>query len=95
MTLSRPQFEAACKAFVQHRHDWGWVEHAALPDFGYMYRTIPLQMRSATSDPPEFADGDPAAAMPLPDHLTCHQSVVLSPTFQVPTFYFSVYDSGA
>ncbi|KAH0840017.1 hypothetical protein J3R83DRAFT_980 [Lanmaoa asiatica] len=92
MTFSRPLFEAACKAFVQRRHDWAWVEHAVSPGLGYMYRTTPLQKHSATSDPPEFAD-DPSVAMPAPDHLTCHQSVVLSPTFQVPTFYFSVYDS--
>lgn len=95
MTLSRPLFEAACKAFVRHRHGWVWIEHAASPGFGYMHRTTPLQKRSATSDLPELVDGDPAAAIPSPDHLTCHQSVVYSPTFQVPTFYFSVNDSSA
>ncbi|KAG9317548.1 hypothetical protein JVU11DRAFT_1754 [Chiua virens] len=91
MTLTRSQFETACKAFVQRKHDWAWVEHT--PGFGYIYRTTPLQKRSITSDPHDPADGDPAMALPEPDHLICHQSVVLSPTFQVPTFYFSVYDS--
>ncbi|KIJ70170.1 hypothetical protein HYDPIDRAFT_79298, partial [Hydnomerulius pinastri MD-312] len=40
---------------------------------------------------------DSATALPLPaNNLTCHQYVVLSATFQVPTFYFSVHDlSGA
>jgi len=94
MTLSRPLFEAACKAFVQHRHDWVWVEDALSPGFGYMHRTAPLQKPSVSCDPAESAD-DPAVAVPLPDHLTCHQSVVFSPTFQVPTFYFSVHDSSA
>ncbi|KAI9574590.1 hypothetical protein HD554DRAFT_67401 [Boletus coccyginus] len=92
MTLSPPLFEAACKAFVQHRHDWVWVEDALSPGFGYMHRTAPLQKPSVSCDPAENAD-DPAVAVPLPDHLTCHQSVVFSPTFQVPTFYFSVHDS--
>ena len=94
MTWTRPLFETACKAFVQHRHDWAWVEHPVLPGLGYMYRTTPLQRRSVDGDPSEPAD-DPAAAMPGPDHITCHQSVVFSATFQVPTFYFSVYDSSA
>ena len=94
MTLTRPLFEAACKAFVQRRHDWVWVEHPLSPGFGYMHRTTPLQSRSAISDLLEPGD-DPAAAVPRPDHLTCHQSVVFSPTFQVPTFYFSVHDSSA
>lgn len=94
MTESRSLFEAACKAFVQHRHDWVWVENAVAPGFGYMLRTISFQKPSVTGDPLEPVD-DPAAAMPPPDHLTCHQSVVFSPTFQVPTFYFSVYDCSA
>lgn len=92
MTLTRSLFETACKAFVQHRHDWVWVEHPVSPGFGYMYRTTSLQTRSTISDPPEPVD-DPATAVPWPDHLTCHQSVVFSPTFQVPTFYFSVHDT--
>ena len=91
--MSRSLFEAACKAYVQHRHDWVWVEHT-LPGFGYMHRTVPLQKPLVISDPLESAD-DPAAALPPPNHLTCHQSIVFSPTFQVPTFYFSVYDSSA
>lgn len=93
-TMTSTLFEAACKAFVRRRHDWVWVEQPLLQGFGYMHRTTPLQNRSTTSDPPEPAD-DPAAALPLSDHLTCHQSVVFSPTFQVPTFYFSVYDPSA
>lgn len=39
---------------------------------------------------------DEALAPPGSDGtVVCYQYVVLSPTFQVPTFYFSVHDSGA
>lgn len=42
---------------------------------------------------PDLADD--AVGSQTADHLTCHQYVVLSATFQVPTFYFSVNDSSA
>lgn len=36
-----------------------------------------------------------AAAATFAGELLCHQYVVLSPTFGVPTLYFSVHDSSA
>ncbi|KAF9247225.1 hypothetical protein BU15DRAFT_38575 [Melanogaster broomeanus] len=86
---------------------WAWKEHSHLTGFGYMERTTRLsrQSMSPSSDPlPVNDDGgdstveptDDAAALPLPaDTLTCHQYVVFSATFQVPTFYFSVHDLSA
>jgi ubiquitin-like-conjugating enzyme ATG10 len=39
---------------------------------------------------------DPAIARDAPSRfLTCGQSIVFSPTFQVPVFYFTVHDSRA
>lgn len=44
----------------------------------------------------ESVDNASAAATTLTGEVLCHQYVVLSPTFKVPTFYFSVHDfSGA
>jgi len=42
----------------------------------------------------EEETADCAAAPPKALHeVVCHQYIVLSPTFQVPTFYFSADDS--
>ncbi|KAI0663020.1 hypothetical protein C8Q70DRAFT_485789 [Cubamyces menziesii] len=39
-----------------------------------------------------YAIDDEATASLPPEHFTCQQYVVYSPTFQVPTFYFTLHD---
>ncbi|KAI6047262.1 hypothetical protein EDC04DRAFT_3102153 [Pisolithus marmoratus] len=84
---------------------WSWREHTCLLGFGYMERVIslPKHRRAATVDVGMVQDcmeesflepADSAAAAPtFAGEVLCHQYVVLSPTFRVPTFYFSAHDS--
>jgi len=117
-TLTRVQFEQACKAFADKHaqspslsvgaarlKDWSWVEHPTVPGLGYLSRSVPLHGRAQAqhrdSDlvrddvPPsaEFVDDLAIAEDASPEFLTCGQSITFSPTFQVPTFYFTVHDS--
>lgn len=82
----RTQFESACKGYAakhQHKH-WSWSS-------GYLSRTSLLHRSSHTLND---GDEDPATASPaLHDLLTVQQYVVYSPTFRVPTFYFTIHDS--
>ncbi|KAG2348812.1 hypothetical protein BDR05DRAFT_873884 [Suillus weaverae] len=41
----------------------------------------------------DVVDDGTTASYDSPDSLTCHQFVVLSATFRVPTFYFSIHGS--
>ncbi|KAH9007119.1 hypothetical protein EDB86DRAFT_2870099, partial [Lactarius hatsudake] len=54
-TLTRVQFEQACKAFIdKHARSpppsvgattlkgWSWAEHPTVPGLGYLFRTVPL-----------------------------------------------------
>ncbi|KAH7922464.1 hypothetical protein BV22DRAFT_1131430 [Leucogyrophana mollusca] len=124
MTLSRSQFDEACKDFVEKYHPaaadglsaskgltgWLWLEHPSRPQFGYMQRQIPLARHvdhtaRAMSSPLDVAeepsldsvDNETVTTFSPPSaSLVCNQFVVHSPTFQVPTFYFTVHDaSGA
>ncbi|KAI6105656.1 hypothetical protein EDD16DRAFT_941768 [Pisolithus croceorrhizus] len=84
---------------------WSWREHACLLGFGYMERvtSLPLHRRVTGINADTIQDNleenslEPidcaAAAATFAGELLCHQYVVLSPTFRVPTFYFSVHDS--
>ncbi|KAG1820267.1 uncharacterized protein BJ212DRAFT_1266419 [Suillus subaureus] len=80
---------------------WSWKEHHTLPGFGYMHRIITLNWRHPASvdafleidDSLDFVDDGTTASRDSPDSLTCHQYVVLSATFRVPAFYFSIYGS--
>ncbi|KAI0254261.1 hypothetical protein BJV78DRAFT_1186621 [Lactifluus subvellereus] len=115
-TLTRPQFEHACKALIgSHGHStssplnatilkgWSWAEHPTVTGLGYMSRTALLQCRTRKRDSDlveedglESGDtiDDPAVARDASSgFLTCGQSIVFSPTFQVPVFYFTVHDS--
>ncbi|KAH7887817.1 hypothetical protein F5I97DRAFT_1804916 [Phlebopus sp. FC_14] len=100
MTLTRSQFDQACKEFIRRDRNtgWSWKEHSHLPGFGYMERATLLSRPLARDtcidcgmalDPPDATSALPCSVDPL----TCQQYVVLSATFRVPTFYFAVYDS--
>lgn len=84
----RTQFESACKGYAakhQHKH-WSWSN-------AYLSRTSLLHRSSHAIDDGD-EDGDPATASPVHhDLLTSQQYVVYSPTFRVPTFYFTIHDS--
>ena len=138
-TLTRVQFEQACKAFVDKHaqspslsvgatrlRDWSWVEHPVctiwyrfivlvlililsqtVPGLGYLFRSVSLHGRAPAQDrdndlvqddvPPslECVDDFAIAEDASPGFLTCGQSITFSPTFQVPTFYFTIHDSSA
>jgi ubiquitin-like-conjugating enzyme ATG10 len=72
-----------------------------LPGFGYMHRMVTLKWRNPESDDTsleiddglDVADDGTTAPYHSPDPLTCQQYVVLSATFRVPTFYFSIHGS--
>ncbi|KAI0301834.1 hypothetical protein B0F90DRAFT_1935913, partial [Multifurca ochricompacta] len=98
-TLTRPQFDKACKAFINkpacstsspnasRLRGWLWREHPTVPRLGYLTRTIPLQGEIVN---------DLAVARdipPEPGFLSCSQSITFSSTFQVPVFYFTVHDT--
>ncbi|KAG2077502.1 hypothetical protein BDR04DRAFT_1043604 [Suillus decipiens] len=80
---------------------WSWKEHDTLPGFGYMHRIITLHWRRRASveasleidDSLDVVDDGTTASHGSPDSLTCHQYVVLSATFRVPAFYFSIHGS--
>ncbi|EIM88273.1 uncharacterized protein STEHIDRAFT_95331 [Stereum hirsutum FP-91666 SS1] len=69
-----------------------------------MFRTVHLFTRARHSalddadedllpETDEEPDDTESSASPALDHLVCNQSVVFSPTFQVPAFYFTIHDS--
>ncbi|KAG0709549.1 hypothetical protein DFH29DRAFT_884663 [Suillus ampliporus] len=80
---------------------WSWKEHHTLPSFGYMHRSITLNWRQPASvdasldieDSLDVVDDSTAASHGSRNSLTCQQYVVLSATFRVPAFYFSVHGS--
>ncbi|THH17967.1 hypothetical protein EW146_g2938 [Bondarzewia mesenterica] len=62
-TLTRPQFEKACKAFIlkydSHRppdpmttqyKGWEWLEHSTAPGFGFLTRSVTLSRREQPSN---------------------------------------------
>ncbi|KZT74454.1 hypothetical protein DAEQUDRAFT_682397 [Daedalea quercina L-15889] len=79
---------------------WTWNKHACVPGLGFMSRSVALSVKAV-----EAAEGDhelellsdstedEAAASESREVLTCIQSVVYSPTFQVPAFYFTIHRS--
>jgi len=66
-----------------------------------MHRMVALNWRNLESDDTsleiddglDVADDGTTAPYHSPDPLTCQQYVVLSATFRVPTFYFSIHGS--
>ncbi|OBZ71800.1 hypothetical protein A0H81_08297 [Grifola frondosa] len=116
-TLTRTQFDKACKLFVAFCSDdaahafprgsscgWAWKEHVSLPGLGFLSRSILLSRNSGNTLNGEVegqddiglaTSDDSEACSPSADLLTSHQSVVYSPTFQVPTFYFTLHDTSA
>jgi ubiquitin-like-conjugating enzyme ATG10 len=69
------------------------------PSLGYLSRQVFLAPHSADNDNVELLEeeqeqeDDTAAALSqAPKTLTCTQSVVFSPTFRVPVFYFNIHD---
>lgn len=69
-----------------------------------MFRTVHLFTRARHSalddadedllpETDEEPDDTESSASTALDHLVCSQSVVFSPTFQVPAFYFTIHDS--
>ncbi|KAF8351531.1 hypothetical protein F5887DRAFT_937984 [Amanita rubescens] len=93
--LSRPQFDAACKAYIEeHQQAWSWNEHPTYPNFGYMSRTTVQTKRTAEQDEETVVDDlDEATAPTDTEPVICQQYVVYSATFQVPTFYFTMHSS--
>lgn len=77
------------------------LEIQTLPGFGYMHRIVTLNWRHPASadtfleidDSLDIVDDGTTASHDSPDSLTCHQYVVLSATFRVPAFYFSIHGS--
>ncbi|KAN0140023.1 hypothetical protein V8E53_001919 [Lactarius tabidus] len=62
-TLTRGQFEQACKAFIDKHaqspslsvgatrlKDWSWAEHPTVPGLGYLFRSVPLHGRAPAPD---------------------------------------------
>ncbi|KAH9843816.1 uncharacterized protein C8Q71DRAFT_697129 [Rhodofomes roseus] len=115
-SLSRAQFEAACKAYIAahstqsvdavctfaiHPSGWTWNEHQYVPGLGYMSRFVPLSLNASEASSDKHEDyglipddsEDEAAVSESREALTCTQSVVFSPTFQVPAFYFTIHRS--
>ncbi|KAI0773852.1 hypothetical protein C8Q74DRAFT_1200480 [Fomes fomentarius] len=80
---------------------WTWSEHAYVSNLGYLSRTIylPRQVTPITEGEEDdiaglAEDEDDAACHEAAsgDFLTCHQYVVYSATFLVPTLYFTLHD---
>jgi len=86
---------------------WQWHQHPNLPDIGYMARTgdavryIPESVSQPSQTAPdtehEYTEEVTDTAtlvqhLPPSDILVVQQHVVYSPTFQVPSFYFTVHD---
>ncbi|KAH9938645.1 uncharacterized protein B0H18DRAFT_22127 [Fomitopsis serialis] len=116
-SLSRDQFETACKAYIAEHgtrssknvctssvypSDWTWSEHQFVPALGYMSRSVPLSFKASEVLPFDKEDDcghvpdeceDEATAPVSRKALTCTQSVVYSPTYRVPAFYFTVHHS--
>ncbi|KAI0049611.1 hypothetical protein FA95DRAFT_1537896 [Auriscalpium vulgare] len=89
--------------FIEGRlHGWSWAEHPTAPGFGFMSRLVLLSWSDTASEPDldagevgvaEVTD-DAARSLPVSSEaLTCYQTVVFSPTYQVPAFYFQIHDS--
>ncbi|KAL4241581.1 Ubiquitin-like-conjugating enzyme Atg3/Atg10 [Abortiporus biennis] len=88
-TLTRQQFEHACKAYI-HKHadpskyypsHWEWHEHSYLSGFGYLSYTLEEDIDDAVT---------PASNIEL---ASGHLYVVYSATFQVPALYFALHHS--
>ncbi|THV08636.1 hypothetical protein K435DRAFT_959174 [Dendrothele bispora CBS 962.96] len=80
---------------------WSWNEHSSVSGFGYMSRDVTRLKRVPSIDDPDFcmsdtAEPDEATMNTSIEHeiFTCRQYIVFSATFQVPCFYFNVYNSG-
>ncbi|KAG5716516.1 Ubiquitin-like-conjugating enzyme ATG10 [Termitomyces sp. T112] len=100
--LTRAEFDAACKIIVNHSPlpaltGWSWTEHPSLLGFGFLSRTVHHFRRpqSSLTDQRHVIQEDEAEAdiKDVPETLVSQQYVVYSPTFRVPTFYFSIHDS--
>ncbi|KAG1779802.1 hypothetical protein EV702DRAFT_1086534, partial [Suillus placidus] len=93
--------QSISSAYEARLSGWSWKEHHTLPGFGYMHRIITLNWRHPASVDTfleidgglDVVDDGTTASHDSPDSLTCHQFVVLSATFRVPTFYFSIHAS--
>lgn len=59
------------------------ARHSALGD-------AEKDLLSETDEEPDDTESSASSAL---DRLVCSQSVVFSPTFQVPAFYFTIHDS--
>ncbi|KAI1792942.1 hypothetical protein LXA43DRAFT_918166 [Ganoderma leucocontextum] len=112
-TLSRSQFDQACKAYVdphpnarlseikRNPSGWVWSEHPYIANLGYLSRTVHLPPNAAHfADPDDgdslvelVAEDDDATLDTSGELLTCKQCIVLSATFEVPTFYFTLHDA--
>ncbi|KAF9469125.1 hypothetical protein BDZ94DRAFT_1317663 [Collybia nuda] len=89
---------------VHALQDWSWNEHRKISGFGFMSRTVIYTRRSKTASTDDlcvdefeeaFPDDDDAnlSTPSIPEISILQQYVVLSATFCVPTFYFSLHDS--
>ncbi|KAI0334793.1 hypothetical protein GY45DRAFT_1294449 [Cubamyces sp. BRFM 1775] len=87
-----------CSEVNAHPSGWSWHEHPYVPALGYLSRIVILPRPSGgeangSEEPEDLIAVDDEATAPLPPaQLTCRQYVVYSPTFEVPTFYFTLHD---
>ncbi|KAF5370050.1 hypothetical protein D9758_001126 [Tetrapyrgos nigripes] len=80
---------------------WCWNEHSYVSGLGYMSRNAVYSRRLSSIDEGEIeqsgAPESDEATLSIANErgiFTCRQYVVFSATFQVPCFYFSIYNSG-
>ncbi|KAF8524747.1 hypothetical protein JB92DRAFT_3109267 [Gautieria morchelliformis] len=102
--ISKHETEHCADEFTgRGKQGWRWHRHSIVPGLGYMARDGLASRRehSSASFPEDsltepLEEDDVSALPPQPqgtyEVLTVHQSIVYSPTFQVPAFYFTVHD---
>ncbi|KAF9780247.1 hypothetical protein BJ322DRAFT_1012616 [Thelephora terrestris] len=100
MSLTRPQFERACKLLLEGDDSctpWSWKSHQAFQHLGYLERTVSIPVKSPGNPLDETVEilveeDDSAAVNSSPNFLSWDQYIVYSPSFGVPAFYFIVWD---
>jgi ubiquitin-like-conjugating enzyme ATG10 len=97
--LSRSEFELACEAFARRHSSWSWVP-AQRPGYGYLTRLTAhfmtpsiLEEDQLFFDQPEEDDSATADAQPSRQPLSVQEYIVYSASFNVPAFYFTMYNT--
>ncbi|KAF7331970.1 hypothetical protein MKEN_00077300 [Mycena kentingensis (nom. inval.)] len=80
-------FKSSSISFAQES-EWQWTESSHSP--GFLQRAVSHTRRVPVTD---NDDSDPATASTPAETLTSNQYIVFSPTFRVPTFYFTLRDA--